>query len=226
MTRSESHREAFLRSRTGRVALLAALLLDLFVIPLLMALRIVPQRVGDIVFAVLMAAAAFAIGRGSARRWVLGLVTVAFLAQFLQFFGTGRPGAIIDAGLSAVALAVFAGLVLADTLRSDPIADRLLDVVLVYVLIGGAYALVYEIVDLASPGALSLPPERRNDFEYVYFSITTLTSVGSGNVVPVSAVARLMVMLESLTGQLYVAVLIARFANLAQGAPSRAGRPG
>ncbi len=214
MTGHEPPRQSYLRSRSGRVALLVALLVDVFVVPLLMANGTLPLRTGDVFFAAVMLVAIWALGRGRARGWAMALALAAFLVQFLRFFGTGRTGAIVDAAMSAAALSLFAVLVLADTLREDPMVDRLLDVVLVYVLMGAAFALIYEVVDRASPGSLSLASDRRDDFEYVYFSITTMTSVGSGTVVPVSRVARLLVMVESLAGQLYVAVLVARFVSL------------
>jgi hypothetical protein len=225
MTEDAAPHQVFLRSRTGRVALLVALILDVFAVPLLMALEIVPPRFGDVVFAVVMLVAIYAMGLGRSRSWALGLATLAFLAQFLRFFGTGKVGAIVDASLSATALGVFAILVLVDTLRSDPVVDRLIDVVLVYVLLGATYALVYEIVDRAAPGALNLPSTRRQEFEYVYFSFTTMTSLGYGDVVPVSPVARLVAVLQALTGQLYVAVLIARFVNAGQARRARTAAP-
>jgi voltage-gated potassium channel Kch len=44
---------------------------------------------------------------------------------------------------------------------------------------------------------------------YIYFSFTTLTTVGYGDAVPMDPVARSLAMAEALTGQLYPAVLIA-----------------
>jgi hypothetical protein len=48
--------------------------------------------------------------------------------------------------------------------------------------------------------------------DYVYFSFTTMTSVGYGDALPMHPVSRTVAMGEALTGQLYVALLIARFA--------------
>jgi hypothetical protein len=223
MTSPEPTRQSFLRSRNGRVALLVALLVDIFIVPLLMSKGTLPVRAGDVFFAAVMLVAMSALGRGRARSWAMGLALAAFLAQFLRFFGSGPTGAIVDALLSAATLGLFAALVLVDTLQGDPVVDRLLDVVLAYVLLGATFALLYEVVDTAAPGALSLLPSRRDDFEYVYFSMTTMTSVGSGTVVPVSRVARLLVMVESLMGQLYVAVLVARFVSLGASRPRPTG---
>jgi len=52
----------------------------------------------------------------------------------------------------------------------------------------------------------------------VYFSFATLTTLGYGDIVPVHAFARSMVILEALTGQLFIATLIAQLV-------SQRGRP-
>jgi hypothetical protein len=48
----------------------------------------------------------------------------------------------------------------------------------------------------------------------LYFSFATLTTLGYGDIVPVSAIARTLATLEAITGQLYLAVLVARLVGL------------
>ncbi|HCL83429.1 MAG TPA: hypothetical protein DIC22_05605, partial [Chitinophagaceae bacterium] len=50
--------------------------------------------------------------------------------------------------------------------------------------------------------------------EFMYFSLTTLTTVGYGDITPVNEYARSLANLESLTGQLYPAILIARLVSM------------
>jgi len=52
-----------------------------------------------------------------------------------------------------------------------------------------------------------------NWFDCVFYSFVTLTSLGYGDIVPVSAQARLLSILETVSG-VYVAVLIARLVGL------------
>ena len=49
---------------------------------------------------------------------------------------------------------------------------------------------------------------------FYYFSITTLTTLGYGDITPMQLIARNLVMLEALTGQLYPAILLARLVSL------------
>ena len=212
-------REPFLRTRTGRVALLAMLALDIFVVPVLITLEVLTPRVGDLVFAVTMIVAITSFGTGKGRRWVLAVAIAACIVQFLRLMVQGHAVVIADASLSALAMATFAGMVLADVVRSDPMPDRLIDVILAYVLVGGMFAFVYEIANVAIPGALLLDGHPMDGSAYVYFSFTTLTSVGFGDALPMHPVSRTIAMGEALTGQLYVAVLIARFANATRRRP-------
>jgi len=49
--------------------------------------------------------------------------------------------------------------------------------------------------------------------EFVYFSMTTLTTTGYGDMSPASDGARAMVMLEQFVGVMYVALVISRLAG-------------
>jgi uncharacterized membrane protein len=47
--------------------------------------------------------------------------------------------------------------------------------------------------------------------QFLYFSVITLTTLGYGDMMPASPVARSVVMLEALLGQFFLAVFVARF---------------
>lgn len=51
-------------------------------------------------------------------------------------------------------------------------------------------------------------------FDALYFSFVTLTCLGCNDIVPVSRVARMLMMVEATTGVLYLAVMIARLVAL------------
>lgn len=202
---------AFLQTRVGRLALLAMLSLDVFVVPVMLRMGTLPERVGDVVFAGTMLVAISAMGRGRGRKVVLGVALAAFAIQFVRFVD-GTPALVIaDAALSAIALGTFAAMVLLDVFQRYPIPDRLLDVILAYLLVGATFAFLYEVVNVALPGALLINGQAVTAAEYVYFSFSTMTSVGYGDVLATHPISRSMAIAEALTGQLYVAVLIARF---------------
>jgi hypothetical protein len=49
--------------------------------------------------------------------------------------------------------------------------------------------------------------------DLVYFSIATITTLGFGDVLPVSTTARVLVTLEALFGQLYLVILVSRLVS-------------
>jgi hypothetical protein len=84
-----------------------------------------------------------------------------------------------------------------------------------YLLLGLLWTLGYWLVSELSPDAFVFNTPSGIDasmggFNGLYFSFITLSTVGYGDIAPVSHVARMLAAVEALTGLLYVAVLIAR----------------
>jgi len=88
-----------------------------------------------------------------------------------------------------------------------------------YLSLGLLWALAYRLAASTTPTAFAVNvPQTANQsmsgFTAFYFSFTTLTTLGYGDITPVSPVARMLAVMESMTGTLYVAVLIARLVAL------------
>ena len=64
-----------------------------------------------------------------------------------------------------------------------------------------------------------------NGFDALYFSLTTLTTVGFGDILPASGAARMLAMMEAASGTMYTAVLIARLVSVysSAGLPKETG---
>ena len=94
--------------------------------------------------------------------------------------------------------------------------DVLCGAAAVYLLLGLTWAITYSLLETFSPGSLALPnPEVQSAWTQVlYFSFTTLTTVGYGDVLPVSAFARIWSNLEAVAGTFYMALLVARLVSL------------
>ena len=54
-----------------------------------------------------------------------------------------------------------------------------------------------------------MTPDPRSDSSWLYFSFVTLTTLGYGDITPVSATARSLSFMQAVAGQFYVAVLVA-----------------
>ncbi|MGK7950359.1 MAG: potassium channel family protein [Xenococcaceae cyanobacterium] len=85
----------------------------------------------------------------------------------------------------------------------------------VFFLIGTVWALLYNIVYFLDANAFSKSIEAINLFDSMfYFSFTTLTTLGYGDITPVSDLARALANLEAITGMMYPAIFIARLVGL------------
>jgi hypothetical protein len=84
-----------------------------------------------------------------------------------------------------------------------------------YLLLGMTWSFAYELVNRAAPGAFALPAGNQMlGVTSLYFSFITLSTVGYGDITPVSNVARMLAAAEAITGTLFVAVFIARLVAL------------
>ena len=150
------------------------------------------------------------------RRWLVWVGTVAIITVLLEFFALSRihEGLLVAASarlgsLALVGLLLFAVLkysILPDDIRK---VDRITAGICGYLLIGNFWANLLQLIALINANAFLDPnggEMTRPDF--LYLSLTSLTSVGFGDVVPVAIPARIVCVLESVVGVLYLAVFI------------------
>jgi hypothetical protein len=87
-----------------------------------------------------------------------------------------------------------------------------------FLMLGLVWAMAYLMVERISPysfaNAAPPPGASLNPFSALYFSFITICTVGYGDIAPVSRVARMLAMMEGLTGMFYTAVLISRLVAL------------
>ncbi len=109
-------------------------------------------------------------------------------------------------------LAYATSCVLALVVAKGPVtSDRLAGSVAVYLLFGIAWALAFKLLEHAQPGSFTVSTEGEDLF---YFSFVTLTTLGYGDISPVSRPARTLALLEAIVAQLYLAILVARLVAL------------
>jgi len=104
--------------------------------------------------------------------------------------------------------------------RREVTLDTILGAIVTYLLVGVAFGMIFQIIELQSPGSFSGIPDmaiaHRNQLtsSMMYFSLVCLTTMGYGDIVPVSNLARPITVLEGVFGQLYLAVMVARLVGL------------
>lgn len=88
----------------------------------------------------------------------------------------------------------------------------LVAVAAVYLLMALAWAFLYRIITEFHPDAFTVGD--LHFYDLLYFSVTTLTTLGYGDISPVAPVARMTAILEAALGVLYTAILIGRLMGI------------
>jgi hypothetical protein len=80
------------------------------------------------------------------------------------------------------------------------------------------FFIIYRLMEVLVPGAFSNLPHSGSEYgsgaALLYFSFSTLTTLGYGDITPVHPLARSLANLEGVIGQLYPATLLARLVSL------------
>lgn len=115
---------------------------------------------------------------------------------------------------------VFFGFVVAHLLRFIVLSPKVDGNVLCagvsgFLLLGLLWIPAYLLVARLNPAAFNLPAGSvMNGFSAFYFSFITLCTVGYGDISPASDVARMLAVLEAVTGLFYMAVLVSRLVSM------------
>lgn len=93
--------------------------------------------------------------------------------------------------------------------------DMIIGTICAYLLLGMMWASMFSIIEILQPGSFNLPEGMDSELSHFsYFSFVTLTTLGYGDIAPLTATARSLSLLEAITGQLYIAILIARLMGI------------
>src|SRR5579862_2094836 len=154
------------------------------------------------------------------KRWVWPSVLLALGNAVFVVAGNTFASSTLT-GVRWALLAAFFGLTAAGLfshLRNSRSVARaqLYTAVNIYLLLGLLWATLYLAIDAFSPGSIQIgshPADRQT--ELLYFSLITLSTIGYGDIVPLSGEARILAALEGVTGVLYItntsAPLVSRF---------------
>ncbi len=154
------------------------------------------------------------------------LVVPIFLISWTNYARIHPALALVNGGLSIVLLVFVATAILVHVLRRERVTtDTIYGAACVYLMFGVIWGVTFTIIEMSVPGAFSMGDShivgsdfasryRVLDAALMYYSFITLTTVGYGDIVPVSPIARTFSALEAVVGQLYLVLLIARLVGL------------
>jgi Ion channel len=189
------------------------LLLTLVASPLLAAFEFSGTFI-DLFLAANLLAAALPVDPGLHRRLFIAAIIIAWLVRSaMGWFDHPSIAALIFGFWTLIGLCA-AATALRFAMRARAVeSEHIYAALSAYLLVGVFFGLFYYVIEQIEPGTFNVS----GDFSRVsaiYFSFVTLATLGYGDIVPRSDVARGLAILEGVGGQLFLAVLVARLLNL------------
>jgi Ion channel len=156
-------------------------------------------------------------------QWITGLL-LAIPTAALNTWLALHPSSSSLAIPGLVSTLIFLGFTLVTLLRAvlsteTVTRDTIYGALSVYLLMAFVWGIAYLLLETLQPGGLSMdiarhPNHKVDWFDCMFYSFVTLTSLGYGDMVPISAQCRSLSVLEAVSGIMYVAVLVARLVGL------------
>jgi hypothetical protein len=141
----------------------------------------------------------------------LGCVTFAVVAAL-----SGRNGFLAIAAFIQIALLAWAaGAVLRTVIGESEVGFRtILGAISVYLIFGLLFTALYVAIDRLQAGLFFGSAGQLHTGDFVFFSFTTLTTTGYGNLIPAGQPGKMFAVFEMLLGQIFLVTLIARLVSL------------
>ena len=215
--RSRLAKDRKLRLRVSAVGFLAAFVLMLVATPFVQGFK-EGQLYEAVLFTLVMCTGL--IASGSCRRLAFALVSFALAAIWLNQLWPEKCPALTFILPAMAFLGVVIASLLGFILRAKRVdANVLCAGISVYLILGLLWGLAYTLVAQVNPNAFAFSTHSgtaatMSGFTAIYFSFTTLATLGYGDITPAADVARMLAMLEAMTGTLFVGVMIARLVSL------------
>jgi voltage-gated potassium channel len=210
---------AYLRRRY--TVLFYTLLLTLAAAPLFAALGLTGALI-ELFLAASLLAAVVPVSTGKDRWVLLMIVTVVWLARPLTAWFDHPAVSAMTLGLwTLIGLFAAAGALRFAMNATQVDAEHLYAALSAYLLAGIFFGLFYWVLEQIGPGTFAVIGEFTR-MAALYFSFVTLATLGYGDIVPRTDVARGLAIVEGVGGQLFLAVMVARLVSLyARAAPER-----
>ncbi len=113
-------------------------------------------------------------------------------------------------GIMFFGFAIF-GLIQFILAAEDITSEVLFAAVITYLLMAMMWSFVYAVLEIIVPGSFHLKGVRieETQFVFLYYSFVTITTLGYGDITPVTHQAGALTILEAIVGQIYLVVLVA-----------------
>ena len=196
-------------------SLLIALLIFVIGIPVASDLDLISLQMSRILGAFSLLAVGVWSLRGAGRLYSAGML-VAITGIVLSILSIVRASDMLHV-ITLLAIFVFLLLATFNAFRqiavgNDISPNRIVGAVCVYLLLGVMWSIAYTVLEYMQPGSFKGLTELvspTSDLDWIYFSFVTITTLGYGDITPLTQTARSLAVAEAIVGQFYIAVLVA-----------------
>lgn len=161
-------------------------------------------------------AATLAMAASKARPWAIRLSWLAWITVVIGFVAPGQQDDIVGFASAILGvLLVSAPVVILRRIAKHEIvtATTMWGAIAAYLSLGIAFSFAYGAVHTVSPGAFKAVLDGGLG-EFNYFSFVTMTTLGYGDITPVSDLSRALAILQTIIGQIFLVVVVARVVSL------------
>ncbi len=189
--------------------------------PILQEFGIGPPVWGILAVGVFIAAIFAVVGRGRTAAVLLGVPAIvgAVLTALGYSSPLWPPGSLFG---TAFMIYITAVILVSVVTAAQVTIETLYGAVAAYVLLGITWGDLYFLIETLWPSSFTSPLMAGTQISgpnFIFFSFVTLTTIGYGDIVPASPIAKSFVILEAVTGVMYPAIMIARLIALHSATP-------
>jgi Ion channel len=213
-----THSPPFKNYVTDRFFYLLASLLLLVALSPLTGSPDQPKILSEILFTAILLSGIWSVSRKSRDTIVALILAVPMLTTlWLNLWFDNKSLSLASDIASAIFLIYTMAIILGFIFKQQLVTkDVIFASVVVYLVIGVLWSLFYSMFEILAPGSFAFANAEpgTSPLQFSYFSFVTLTTLGYGDIAPLSPPAKSFAILEAIIGQMYIAVLIARLVGM------------
>jgi hypothetical protein len=167
----------------------------------------------DILWSAIFVSAIYAVSQKKRHIVIAVLLALPMLGSIWTKYFVQHKALMVVGSLCGAAFFLFAIIQMLIFIYShiEVTRDLIVGAAVVYLFMALMWTFIFIVVETLHPGSFNLPEGQGFEAtrQFVYYSFVTLTTLGYGDITPISSLARSLCVLEAVIGQLYLVVQVA-----------------
>jgi hypothetical protein len=167
----------------------------------------------DVLWSAIFVSAIYAVSQKKRHILIAVLLALPMLGSIWTKYFVQNKALVVVGGLCGAAFFLFAIIQMLIFIYSHKkvTRDLIVGAAVVYLFMALMWTFIFVVVETLHPGSFNLPEGQglTATNQFVYYSFVTLTTLGYGDITPITSLARSLCILEAVIGQLYLVVQVA-----------------